>query len=326
MPSALVTGATGFTGKALTTRLVNDGWDVVAFSRPTSSSQNLAELGADCRGLDITDRDQVIANFPDVDIVFHIAAAYRTEHVDREEFKRVNVDATINLLEASKQSGVRRFVHCSTVGVHGNIDDPPAKEDYRFAPADHYQSSKLEGEIAARKYFSEGLDGVVVRPTAIYGPGDLRFLKLFRLVNKGLFIMIGSGKTLYHMNYIDDLVDGFMLAATHPNAIGQVFTIGGAEYTTLNSLVFQVAAVLGKRPPKIRIPIGPVVAAAKVCEKVCGLIGVSPPIYPRRVEFFQMSRAFSIEKAREMLGYDPQVALSDGLARTADWYSSNNLL
>ncbi|MBU2677980.1 MAG: NAD-dependent epimerase/dehydratase family protein [Gammaproteobacteria bacterium] len=326
MKSALVTGATGFTGSALCERLIKDGWRVTAFARPSSSIEHLARLGVDCCLLDITDRDEVLQNFPEVDVVFHIAAAYRTEHADREEFTRVNVDATVNLLEAAKAHNIKRFVHCSTVGVQGNIEDPPADEDYRFAPADHYQQSKMEGELAALRYFSEGLPGAVVRPTAIYGPGDTRFLKLFKAINSGAFVMIGNGRTLYHMNYIDDLVEGFLIASHHPNALGEVFILGGDKPTSISELVAEVARTLGKRPPRFKVPIWPVYAAAVACEKVCNLVGVSPPLYPRRVEFFEMNRAFSIDKARNLLQYEPSVDLRTGLERTANWYRDKGLL
>ncbi len=164
------------------------------------------------------------------------------------------------------------------------------------------------------------------RPVGIYGPGDTRFLKLFRSVAKGVFVMIGSGSVLYHMTYIDDLIDGIILCGTHPDALGEVFTLGGERYTTLKELVAEVAGVLEKRPPWIRIPYLPVFWASIVCDKICKVINVSPPIYPRRVEFFSLDRAFSIDKAKRLLGYAPQIGLHEGLSRTADWYRENDLI
>ena len=326
LKSALVTGATGFTGRALVERLARDGRQVTAFARPSSSIKHLVGLGVDCRLLDITDKIQVMEQFPDVDVVFHIAATYRTEHVDKDEFKRVNVDATVNMLEAAKSHGIERFVHCSTVGVQGNIESPPADEVYRFAPADHYQQSKMEGELAARSYFAGGLPGVVVRPTAIYGPGDTRFLKLFRAISSGVFVMSGNGEALYHMNYIDDLVEGILIASSHQSALGEVFTIGGERHTSITELVTEVADALGKRPPRFKVPIRPVLGAAAACERICNVVGWAPPLYPRRVEFFQLNRAYSIQKARTLLQYEPRVNLRTGLRRTADWYRKEGLL
>jgi len=299
---------------------------VVAFTRPTSNIGELQAIGVECRKIDIKSRSVVKDNFSDISKVYHIAAAYRTEHSDKEEFRQVNVEATRNLLEAAKLSNVKRFIHCSTVGVQGEIDDPPASEEYRYKPGDHYQASKLEGEILAREYFSNGLPGVVVRPVGIYGPGDTRFLKLFRPINKGFFVMIGSGNVLYHMTYITDLVEGILLCGTKEEALGEVFTIAGGEYTTIRDLVNLIADVLNKPRPKWRIPFLPVYVAAVACDKACRFLGLPPPLYPRRVEFFHQDRAFSIDKARRLLGYTPTVGLREGLAATAAWYKENGMI
>jgi len=326
MAKVLVSGATGFTGKAVSRRLVEEGEQVVAFVRPTSDVRGLEELGVECLRVDIKNPKEVMDHFAEVSKVYHIAAAYRAEYADHDEFRLVNVGATRNLLEAAKRDGVRRFIHCSTVGVQGAIDHPPADEEYRFLPGDHYQSSKMEGELLARRYFSEGLPGVVVRPVGIYGPGDTRFLKLFKPISKGMFVMIGTGNTLYHLTYISDLVDGFLLCGKKDEALGQVFTIAGETYTTIRELVHMIADVLGKPRPSWRVPFYPVYLASVVCEKACGLIGVEPPLYPRRVEFFHKDRAFSIGKAKRLLDYSPKVDLRAGLAKTADWYKGKGLI
>ena len=326
MGKVLVTGATGFTGGKVAERLVNSGNDVVAFVRASSNRSALESLGVECRVVDIRDANDVAANFADIEKVFHIAAAYRSEHADHGEFHAVNVEATRNLLDASVSNNIQKFVHCSTVGVQGEIEDPPAAEDYRFNPGDHYQQSKLDGELLALEYFRDKLRGTVVRPVGIYGPGDTRFLKLFRPIQKGQFVMIGTGDVLYHMTFIDDLVDGFMLAGEKDEALGEVFTIAGPEYTTIKELADGIASVLDKKPPRLRVPFLPVYWASVVCDVLCRAINVSPPLYPRRVEFFELDRAFSTDKAQKLLGYQPKVSLADGLARTAAWYKEQGLI
>lgn len=327
MASILVTGATGFTGSALCTRLRSQGHRVVAFTRPASRVDGLRGIGVETRAVDLGDPAGVRSAFEAFDVVYHVAAAYRSEHASRSEFVRVNVDGTRHLLEASAAHGVGRFVHCSTVGVQGEIEQPPADESYRFKPGDHYQESKLQGELLARSFFEKGtVSGCVVRPVGIYGPGDKRFLKLFRSIANGTFVMIGDGQVLYHMTYIEDLVSGFVLAGTHPNALGEVFTIAGPEFTTLRVLVDKIAQVLERKPPRLRIPFAPVYWASVVCDKVFRSVGLSPPLYPRRVEFFELDRAFSIDKARRLLGYEPQYSLDRGLALTAEWYRAQGLI
>jgi nucleoside-diphosphate-sugar epimerase len=320
MPTALVTGASGFTGGALAAHLVRSGHEVTAFVRKSSKVDALRSLGVRLKVVDLTARTDVARNMERFDRVFHLAASYRTEHAERDVFRQVNVEATRYLLEAAGQAGVGRFVHCSTVGVQGAIDDPPATEDYRTKPGDHYQESKLEGEHLALEFFRQGLPGTVIRPVGIYGPGDRRFLKLFKAVRSGWFVMIGSGRTLYHMTFIDDLVQGFMLAAESPNALSQVFTIGGPEYTTIEELVGRIALAAGVKPPRFRVPFLPVYAAAWACEMLCRPLGLAPPLYRRRVEFFHLDRAFDITKARRLLGYEPRWGLTAGLSATARAY------
>lgn len=326
MGKILVTGATGFTGNAVCRRLLADGENVVALVRNPSRASALTAAGAECRAADLTDANAVRRAFDGVDRVYHIAAAYRSEHADLTMFHAVNVEGTRHLLDAAAETGVIRFVHCSTGGVQGEIEDPPASEDYRVKPGDHYQQSKLEGEQLALDYFRQGLPGAVVRPIGIYGPGDGRFLKLFRAIERSRFVMIGSGQTLYHMTYIDDLIDGFILAGTHDAALGEVFTIAGPRYTTIRELVDTVADVLGRPRPKLRIPFAPVYMASVVCDKVCRSLRVNPPLYPRRVEFFQLDRAFSTDKAQSLLGYRPRVDLAEGLRRTAESYRTDGLI
>lgn len=323
---AIVTGATGFTGSALCRRLVNEGWSVTAFVRPSPRVEPLKALGVDCVEVDITDYESVRGAMRPVDYVFHIAALFRTETPDRDLFRRVNAEAVDHMARAAQEVGVGRFVHCSTVGVQGHIEEPPADEAYRPKPNDHYQGTKWEGEQIARRHIAAGLPGVVVRPAGIYGPGDLRFLKLFKAIDRGMFVMIGDGKTLYHLTYIDDLVDGFLLAATKPEALGEVFTIAGPRYTSIQEMVETIAAVLGRKPPRLRIPLRPVQIAATLCEAACRPLGINPPLYPRRVEFFAMDRAFTTEKARRLLGYEPSYDIEAGFAKTADWYRAQGLI
>ena len=184
----------------------------------------------------------------------------------------------------------------------------------------------MQGEILAREYFANGLPGVVVRPAGIYGPGDIRFLKLFRPISKGLFVMIGSGKTLYHFTYVDDLVDGFMLAGSKNEALGEVFTIAGEEYVTLRDLVNMIADILGRSRPKGRVPYFPVYIASVICDAICRPLGLKPPLFPRRVQFFSKDRAFSIDKAKRVLGFKPRVSLKQGLINTAQWYRREGLI
>jgi nucleoside-diphosphate-sugar epimerase len=326
----LVTGANGFTGSHLCKHLRQKGYHVAGLVRKSSDLTLL-------KGIEV---ELVYGNFADkasagdlraamkgVETVYHIAAAYRTEGVPNKYFWQVNVEGTRHLLEAALRSNVNRFVHCSTVGVQGDIKNPPATEEAPYGPGDVYQESKLEGEKLARRFFDEHrLPGVVVRPAGIYGPGDQRFLKIFKFINNGKFRMFGNGEVLYHMTFVEDLVAGIALAGEKNEALGQVFTIGGSEYTTLNELVARMAAALGVAKPAKHFPVWPVWTAGLLCELICKPLRLEPPLYRRRVDFFVKDRAFDISKARRLLGYEPKFSLDTGLKITADWYRAHGLL
>ncbi len=194
LKNVVVTGASGYTGTALCRFLTSKRVNVVAFVRPKSEIAHLIQWGVQVRQVDIKSPKEVFDNLGRPDAIFHLAAAYRHEHSDQSEFHRVNVQATENLLKAAKAKSVSRFVHCSTVGVQGEIELPPATEEYRLKPVDHYQRSKCEGELLVQEYFQQGLPGAIVRPVGIYGPGERRFLKLFRFINKRWFVMVGKGE------------------------------------------------------------------------------------------------------------------------------------
>ena len=255
-----------------------------------------------------------------MECIYHVAAVFRTAGHTDDYYHEVNVGGTDNVLRAARTNGAARVVHCSTVGVHGDVAEIPCHEATAFNPGDIYQETKLAGEQLARSAFANGQPGVVVRPASIYGPGDLRHLKLFKTVDNGQFRMFGSGETLWHPVYIDDLVHGLILCGHHQAALGQTYILAGESYVTLNEWTAGVAAALGRVPPRGRLPYWPLFASATVCEAVCRPLGIEPPLHRRRAAFFVKNRAFSIEKARRELGYQPQVEIDEGLKRTAAWY------
>jgi nucleoside-diphosphate-sugar epimerase len=212
-------------------------------------------------------------------------------------------------------------VHCSTVGVHGDIEHPPANEDAPLAPGDVYQETKLLGEQLGRDAAARhGVDLVIVRPTGIYGPGDRRLFKLFGDVARGRFVMLGPGANYYHVTFIDDLCAAFRLGGTVAEARGRTYIVGGGEVPTLRDLVDLTAEIAHVSGPRMRLPVWPFWVAGAICEGLCAPFGISPPLYRRRVDFFRKSRAFDISRARRELGYAPAVTLRDGIGRTLGWY------
>ena len=317
----LVTGATGFTGGHLARALVARGHPVRALVRRPEAAGDLRAAGIEVVAGDLERPDDLSRAVGGVDVVFHVAALYRQAGLPEATYRRVNAESAGWIVRAAAQAGVSRVVHCSTVGVHGDIEHPPADEDAPLNPGDVYQVTKLEGERLARAAAADtGMPLTIVRPTGIYGPGDRRLLKLFRGVARRRFLILGDGRIFYHLTHVDDLVEGFLLAATVPAGANRTYILAGPEVTTLTELVAIVAGQAGVPPPGWHLPVWPFWAAGAACEAVCAPFGLEPPIYRRRVEFFTKSRAFDIARARAELGYAPAVGLAEGIGRTLAWY------
>lgn len=329
--TVLVTGATGFTGGHLAQTLARRGETVRALVRAKSRARfdtsPLAAAGVVAVEGDLGSPDALARACAGVEVVYHIAATYREAGQPDSAYRAVNVQGTEHLLEAARAAGVRRVVHCSTGGVHGHIAHPPANEDAPFNPGDVYQDTKLEAEQLARRFGdTTGLDVVVARPIGIHGPGDTRFLKMFKGLARGRFPMLGPCTAYYHLTYIDDLVEGFRLCGEVPAAKGRTYILAGEKYTTLKELVALVADELGVAPPRIHLPVWPVWMAGLACEIVCVPLRIEPPLYRRRVDFYTKSRAFDITRAKTELGYAPQVDLRTGIRRTIAWYREQGWL
>lgn len=324
----LVTGGTGFTGSHLVRRLLSRGHEVTSLdNKPGLFADELHDAGARLVLGSVTDRELVDDAVRESDVVFHLAAAFRELAVPDQVYWDVNVEGTRHVLAAAERHGVSKVVYCSTQGVHGNVDDPPGDESTPIEPEDYYQYTKYEGEVVCREFMERGMDVTIVRPTAIYGPGDPgRFLILYRLVRKGHFYMFGDGETTYHPVYIDNLVDLFELTASNPAARGQTYLGGDEEYQTLNDLVRAVGRAMGTDVRIFHLPFWPLWVAAVVVEFACKPLRIRPPLFRRRVDWFRQVRAFRIEKAKRELGYEPKVGLEEGLARTAAWYRERGYL
>jgi len=316
-----LTGASGYTGGRLLQALRDRGDEVAVLVRPRSLSSAVAARASQVVEGELADTAAVDRLVAGRDAVVHVAAVYRTAGHSDDYYREVNVRGTERLLEAAARHGVSRFVHTSTVGVHGHVEHPPADETAPIAPGDIYQQTKAEAETLALGYHqTRGVPVTVVRPGAIYGPGETRLLKLFRAIARGRYAIVGSGRTFYHPVFIDDLVSGFLLALDRSEAVGEAFLICGPSYVSQADLAALVAKHTGGRVLPFRIPARPIQWAGDLVEAICVPLGVEPPLHRRRVDFWTKSRAFTIAKARRLLGYDPRTGLDQGIALTAAWY------
>ncbi len=324
----LVTGGTGFTGSALVKRLLVLGHAVVALDyKEGLQSDDLRAKGAEILTGSVTDRQVVEQSMKGVEVVFHLAAAFRELHKPNSFYDEVNVGGTQVVLSAARRHDVRKFIYCSTCGVHGNVARPPADEDAPIRPGDYYQRTKYEAEPLVSAAAGAEFETVILRPAAIYGPGDPeRFFMIFKRVSQGTFPMFGSGRTLYHPLYVDNLVDAFLLCMPPGAGNGRAYLIADERYYQIEEIVRAVARAL-EMPVRIpHYPVLPVVALGHIMDKVYRPFGLAPPIFPRRVDWYRQNRAFDITRAKRELGYAPRVHLDEGLRCTATWYREKGYL
>ena len=324
----LVTGGTGFTGTALVRRLKQAGHDVVALDyKDGLQCDALRKMGAEVVLGSVTDRAVVERSMRGVEYVFHLAAAFRELNVPNTFYDEVNVEGTRIVMEEAIKAKVWKFVYCSTCGVHGNVDNPPANEDAPIQPADYYQRTKYEAEPVVKALGAGKMEVVILRPAAIYGPGDPeRFFMIFKRVSGGTFPMFGNGRTLYHPLYIDNLVDAFMLCLARGVGNGREYLIADEHYYPIEEIVKAVGRALDVKVRIPRYPVMPVVIAGHICEKICKPFGIVPPIFPRRVDWYRQNRAFDISRAKRELGYVARIELDEGLRRTGRWYREQGYL
>jgi len=322
-----VTGVAGFLGSHLCERLIREGYSLSILARDPNKAKIFEGRVANTVIGDITDRDAIAELVDGADTVVHLVSNFRTASGPPESYIKTNLKGTEVVLDACRKADVRRLVHCSTIGVHGHVKSTPANEESPYNPGDLYQQTKMEAELACHREMEKGgMDIVIVRPCSMYGPGDMRMLKMFKMLSKRRFFLIGSCTENFHAVYIDDIVEGFMRTITMPGIGGETFIIGGSGYLPLGDYIDTAARAVDAPPPRLRFPYSLFISAAWLCEMICVPLRIEPPLHRRRVRFFRNNRAYSIDKSRKVLGFQPVVDLEDGMRKTVAWYRENGYL
>ncbi len=325
---ALVTGATGFTGSLLTKKLIEQGVEVVAIARPSSNIQQFDGLPITWLKGDVFDGELINRAMKDITHVFHMVTPFREAKSPDVGYYNVHVLSTQLLAKAAlKQPNFQRFVHVSTIGVHGHIAHPPADETYRTEPGDIYQATKLEGEAWVQSFGAEtGLPVTIIRPAGIYGPGEKRLLKIYKMVSKGWIPAIGNGSNLLHFIHVDDLTDCMLVAAIRPQAVGETFICGSEKAMSFKEMVDLISDLYSVPAKFISLPAKPMFMIADICELIFRPLGIEPPIYRRRLAFYTKDRAFNTSKIRKLLGFTPSHSDQEGLRELGKWYLENKWL
>ena len=322
----LITGGTGFIGKRIADKFAEAGIPMRFLVRdPSKLPKNLRSVEIVIG--DITDYKIVSKAVAGVEKVIHLVTVYPTQ--GKDICFKVNIEGTLNLLKASLENKITHFVHFSTTGVMGNLKKIPANEEspLLYASDDPYESSKAEAEQLVNEYGKKGLPVTILRPASVYGPGDLRLLKFFKMIVQKKFFYLGSGNNHMHFVHVDDVARAVEKVFEHPEkSIGEIFIIAGDEILTMRQVCEIVAKEAGVPAPLIRLPFMPFYLAGYLCEAICHPLKINPPIYRSRVRFFINDRGFSTSKIEKNIGYKPMFSNKAGLKETTRDYLDKGLI
>jgi nucleoside-diphosphate-sugar epimerase len=327
---SLVTGATGFIGGRLVGALVDAGYKVRALVRDPARAGFLSRPGVELVQGDLGDPSSLGEAATGAQRVFHCAGLVG-DWLRPDETRRINVEGTRALLDASAAAGVERVVYLSSLSVYGPTHHHGTDESapHRYS-GDAYGDSKIDAERMVRVFVDRGGPEVVIlRPGFVYGPGDRLFLpRLLDALARGQFVYVGNGSKLLNTIYVDDLARAAVLADSTPASAGQAYNLTDGTETSLRAFVEFLCQEAGMPPPSRRVPPPVARTACYAAEALARLKGATeaPRLNRGRLRFLYYNQLYSIDKARRELGYDPQFTYREGLPLTLAWYREQGLL
>lgn len=316
----LVTGATGAVGPSVVRACQAAGYSVRVFSRQPFAGRGLPPC-VDARIGDICDGPVVRSAVAGVEVVLHLAALlhqFENVTVPASQFERINVGGTVNVVNSAITEGVRRVVFLSTIAVYGHSSNQLIDESTSPCPGTPYGRTKLTAEQVVLSARSRGESiGTVLRAAAVYGSrvkGNYR--RLADAIQRRRFVPLGpclNRRTLVHDS---DLANAAVLAACHPAAAGAIYNVSDGHIHTLADIINAIYRAIGRRPPRMYLPLGVARAATSVCENACGLMGLRPPLSMSLLEKYTEDVAVDATLIQRVLGYTPQVVLEAGWRET----------
>jgi nucleoside-diphosphate-sugar epimerase len=324
----LVTGASGFIGGRVASRLRESGLTVRCLVRGHSDTAALERLGAELVIGDLTDRQSLEQAAADCDHVVHCAALV-SDWATTEEIHTANVAGTQNLLTATAAATrLRRFVHISSTDVYGHPGTPNVEEEQRATGfANWYAQTKREAEDAVvAAHLLHGLPAVVLRPATVYGPGSVDVIgEIARAIRGRHMLLVERGRSIAGLCFVENVVDAVQLALTHPAAVGEIFNISDGLDISWRQFTADLAAGLGAPPPRLSLPFPVANAIALALEhgyralRRVTRIRTEPLLSRQAVQVLGRDQSFSCAKARAHLGWEPRVGYEDGVDQTLAW-------
>lgn len=318
----LVTGATGFIGGHLARRLVvEEGAEVTGTGRDLEKAAPLKEVGVHLRELEITDPVAVRDSVQGQDIVFHLAVASGTSPPDVAQ--AVNVSAAASLVRAAADAGVNRFVHVSSMAAYGPPKQPVISEEHPLDVAQTalYGRTKALGEFAVREAAENtGIELAIIRPGMVFGPrGRSWTINLFKLVKRGVPVILGDGTGYAQPIFIDNLLDGMIQASTRPEAADQSFNFVDRPLPWKDMFAYY-GAMCGRMPRRLPLWLFRGVAAF-----VLPFLGRTESI-DDILTFYTAQSIYPNVNAERLLGYRPRVNLDEGMKITEVWLREEGYL
>ncbi|MBB3109687.1 nucleoside-diphosphate-sugar epimerase [Paenibacillus phyllosphaerae] len=307
-------------------RLSQLGWNVTGLGRNEAVGARLEAAGVRFVQADLRDAAAVARACAGQDAVFH-CGALSTPWGDYREFQAVNVGGTRNVVDGCRKHGVQRLIHVSTPSIYFDYKDRIGIRESDALPAkpvNAYAATKLQAEHVVQEAFAQGLAGLILRPRAIFGPLDQAvFPRLMRANESQGVPLFRAGNVALDLTYVDNVVDAMLLGWEAPQeALGLAYNISNGEPVMLRDVLNELFAMMGTELRTRAIPYSVAYSAAALMEwshRLLPKLG-EPPLTRYSVSVLAYHQTLDITLARELLGYDPRIGLSDGLKAFAEWW------
>lgn len=315
----LVTGGTGFLGQHLVQALLREGHSVRFMGRNSTVAKKLLNAGAQPIIADLRDSEAVINACRDIDTVYHVGAL-SAPWGKRADFYAINVGGTTAVVAGCQKHTVRRLIYVSSPSVvFDGRDQLLATEavPYPRRFTSIYSLTKKLGEDCVNAATSHGLETIILRPKAIFGPGDQALLpRLIVAARQKRLPQIGDGHNLVDLTYVDNVVHALLLALKSTSAIGSTYTITNDEHVPLWHVIRQVLERLGLSTPLRHVPLAAALIAARLLELSASITGREPLLTTYSAMILARTQTYDISDAKRDLGYAPLLTIAEGIERT----------